>query len=418
MPSKNIPVNGWPQIKELDTVAPILAELDKIETWQKSVKQETKSGAFVEFTNALALDASSVIAEITAVQDLHGYDKPWVGGAGKNKLENNNAQNAEVNGITVTVDSLGVIDLDGTATANTFIYTQGTGWGSGTPPTTLVNGQTYTLGYGHTDAEMGSMRLALYGLRDNDTVFSACADVSAPFTHQFVYDSSITSFFAYIRIMNGTHLDHFKLYPQIEQGTSETAFAPYSNICPITGFSSVTITDVDAESHTATVTVALGQTVYGGSLDLTSGELTITHANVTLDGSEDEVWDVSANRFRCKSLPTNCIDSASTINGISNLYEANTADNIFANRQTANFVGFAISKTELLVVDNVNFATDDLSAFKTFLASNNLQVVYTLATPTTTTLTAEQLEMVKGYNRISANSGNIEVTAYTGNTWN
>ena len=54
MPSKNIPVNGWPQIKELNIAAPILAELDKIETWQKSVKQETKSGAYVEFINALA----------------------------------------------------------------------------------------------------------------------------------------------------------------------------------------------------------------------------------------------------------------------------------------------------------------------------------------------------------------------------
>jgi hypothetical protein len=43
---------------------------------------------------------------------------------------------------------------------------------------------------------------------------------------------------------------------------------------------------------------------------------------------------------------------------------------------------------------------------------------YELATPQTIQLTPEQLEMVKGYNRISANSGNIEVTAYTGNTWN
>lgn len=417
MPSKNIPVNGWPQIKELDTVAPILAELDKIETWQKSVKQETKSGAYVEFINALALDASSVIAEITASQDLHGYDKPWVGGAGKNKLENNNAQNTEINGITVTVDSQGVIDLDGTATANTFIYTQGTAWGSGTPPTTLVNGQTYTLGYGHTDAEMGTMRFALYGLRGNDTVFSACADASAPFTHQFVYDSSITSFFAYIRVMNGTHIDHFKLYPQIEQGTSETTFAPYTNICPISGFSSVTITDVDSESHTATVTVSLGSTVYGGTLDLTSGELTIdrgfdtkavasVYANASNPNCDFAVMQPTTDFFSI---------TASTLNKlISNKARAMQGSETFNNvSQIGVMMSYSSANKQIAISAPKGATLAEMQAL-----FDDVQLCYPLATPTTTTLTAAQLEMVKGYNRISANSGNIEVTAYTGNTWN
>jgi hypothetical protein len=151
----------------------------------------------------------------------------------------------------------------------------------------------------------------------------------------------------FINIFNGVNVDNKVFYPQIEIGTQATAFAPYANICPITGFSTVTITDVDAESHTATVTVALGQTVYGGTLDLTSGELTITHANIASYNGETigEPWISSLDEYTQGGTPT-----------------------------------------------------------------TGSQVVYTLATPTTTTLTAAQLALVKGYNQLSCNSGDMKIT--------
>lgn len=120
-----------------------------------------------------------------------------------------------------------------------------------------------------------------------------------------------------------------------------------TNIRPISGFSSVTITREDAQGHTATVTVSLGSTVYGGSLDLTSGELTITHANIASYNGEviSEPWISSMDEYTQGGTPT-----------------------------------------------------------------TGAQVVYTLATPTTTTLTAEQLALVKGYNQLSCNCGDMEIT--------
>ena len=50
-------------------------------------------------------------------QDLHGYDKPWAGGAGKNKLPYFTAE--EKSDIRLTYDD-GVVVLDGTASANAF----------------------------------------------------------------------------------------------------------------------------------------------------------------------------------------------------------------------------------------------------------------------------------------------------------
>ena len=195
--------------------------------------------------NAQGIDAKELSVEIEPIQDLHGYDKPWAGGAGKNKLPNNNISNQTINDIVVTVDGQGVIDLHGTASALTTLYTQGTGWGSGAPLSTLVNGQTYAWGYGKTDNEMGNVRYSVYGLKNGNVVFSVGGNTTPPLTHSFTYNSDIDSFFCYIRIPEGTQLNHFKLYPQIEQGTSETTFAPYTNICPISGR---TETGVKAES--------------------------------------------------------------------------------------------------------------------------------------------------------------------------
>ena len=359
MPSKNIPVNGWPQIKELNIAAPILAELDKIETWQKSVKQETKSGAYVEFINALALDASSVIAEITASQDLHGYDKPWAGGAGINKLPlvladiksantsgtwSDNVYTLNGGTFTVNTDSDGNvtgITADGTFSANSDFNIAPKGNYNALNGLILYAGVTCSTS---TYTIYCAMRVSPW------TAYAYLQNVSSV-TISNVPNDSDTGFF--IRVFAGS-VSNVAFKPMVATA-GITGFYPYTNICPITGYSSVTITDVDAESHTATVTVALGSTVYGGTFDLTSGELTITHANIASYNGETigEPWISSMDEYTQGGTPT-----------------------------------------------------------------TGAQVVYTLATPTTTTLTAAQLEMVKGYNHISANSGNIAVTAYTGNTWN
>ena len=45
------------------------------------------SGAVASFSDGASAGLAKCIAEINPTQDLHGYDKPWAGGAGKNKLD-------------------------------------------------------------------------------------------------------------------------------------------------------------------------------------------------------------------------------------------------------------------------------------------------------------------------------------------
>jgi hypothetical protein len=82
---------------------------------------------------------SELIVDIEARQDLHGYDKPWVGGAGKNKLPNT-ATSQTVCGVTYTVNS------DGSVTANGTSTDWGDGFVIGTaalePGTYILSGET------------------------------------------------------------------------------------------------------------------------------------------------------------------------------------------------------------------------------------------------------------------------------------
>jgi hypothetical protein len=70
---------------------------------------KTASGSLVSFDDGADLPMPSFICNIDAVQDLHGYDHPWVGGAGKNKLP-------------MTVDGIKAANTNGTWNNNVYTY--------------------------------------------------------------------------------------------------------------------------------------------------------------------------------------------------------------------------------------------------------------------------------------------------------
>ena len=312
------------------------ARMDTIEEWKSTVKAEEKTGAYVEFNNALALNALSVVAEIVASQDLHGYDKPWVGGRGKNKLHTT-ATSATVQGVVYTVNSDGTISTADTATN---LSTLKVGTFTGLTSVSL-NGCPSGGGSSSYGLQLFDETASTWGSSDyGDGVTVTTLD-------------STHTYSVLVVVRNGVDASGLTFKPMIRT-SGDSTWEPWDNICPITGYSSVTITNVDSESHTATVTVALGSTVYGGTLDLTSGELTITHANIASYNGETigEPWISSMDEYTQGGTPT-----------------------------------------------------------------TGAQVVYPLATPTTTTLTAAQLAFVAGYNKIEANTGDITIEAYTGAPW-
>ena len=287
--------------------------------------EKTATGNPITLTDAIAGNAIEVSAEIVASQDLHGYDKPWVGGAGKNKF-------APLNYTTIT--------------SNSITYPELQSGGSLSDNITLPAGD-YVLSLTLKSNPSTDRSLYLYPTGSSADVGYIAHLNQLTVNQRYTISFSLASETSIYARLWGSGGGSFECQLQIESGTTATSYEPYENICPITGFSSVVITDVDAESQTATVTVALGSTVYGGTLDLTSGVLTITHANIASYNGETigEPWISSLDEYTEGETPT-----------------------------------------------------------------TGAQVVYTLATPTTTTLTAAQLALVKGYNQLTCNSGDMEIT--------
>ena len=146
-------------------------------------------------------------------------------------------------------------------------------------------------------------------------------------------------------------------------------------------------------------TISLGDTRYGGTLDVTSGVLTVDKGYVNLTGSED-AWGWSSGTLRPHILL-----SGTKNNGVlqTNMYPYTSSNIVINNTCTMN----AGSGLDIWVADSVN--APDLASWKTFLGTHNLQVVYELASPVTVQLTAQEIATLKGNNVLFCDAGSVSV---------
>ena len=124
-----------------------------------------------------------------------------------------------------------------------------------------------------------------------------------------------------------------------------------TNVRPISGLTSGEVQTTNG-TDTNTATITFGQTVYGGSVDFKTGQVTVTHANIASYNGEsiNEPWLSSLDKYVSGATPT-----------------------------------------------------------------TGAQVVYPLTTPTTLTLTPAELELLKGNNTITANGAEISIEYYPDN---
>ena len=171
-------------------------------------------------------------------------------------------------------------------------------------------------------------------------------------------------------------------------------------------------TDTDYHAYNGTtVTISLGQTVYGGLLDVTTGLLTVDRASVTLNGSEE--WNNKTGLANIFSYSNPSIkDWGGNLTAVSKIM----ADTLPTISQTAMVNGrygicsFSWGHQICVRVENISSAVD----LKTYLASNPLQVVYELATPQTIQLTPTQINAIVGTNNVFTDTnGDTSLEYYT-----
>ena len=147
------------------------------------------------------------------------------------------------------------------------------------------------------------------------------------------------------------------------------------------------------------LTIALGQTVYGGTLDVVSGVLTVDRAMVDL-GDRPNWINYKTGGFR--SLLDNAIAATLSVddpNLITTMYKTYPSSATLTN-------GMASIANGSLYVVNSNFTTD-VDGFKT--AMTGQKAVYKLATPLTITLTPHEVRSLLGSNNVWADTGDTAV---------
>ena len=441
------------------------------------------SGAIASFPDgANNKPLKSLKVAINPVQDLHGYDHPWPAGGGKNKI----------NAPDITLESGGYI-YNGAVNIPAGTYTMSLNWtGSGTPSAT-------------------------FAILDGDGNTLVSGGHNFPYT--FILTSAATSAKFYVAGA-GTYS---KI--QIEQGSTATTYEPYSNICPISGWSAVNVTrcgkncfDVNSITvsnitfntadgevtrsgffyylpqgtytfkcnsetvysyiyvnvlnakgeyvnryslsttssggwRTATITIdegqylaiyassaqatlntefmlqieagssasdyepyngtdytiQLGDTYYGSNLDATSGVLSVDRVKTILRSTSSMLFP---QQGRIWLEPTDIIkpSDVSTVYVMSSHYKTVIQTNVDDN---------TVCKTQgnkiIRIIDSTNATS--LNDYKTYVEAqyNNgtpVEVVYTLATPLTITLTPTQVKSLLGNNNLWSDTGDILECVY------
>ena len=171
---------------------------------------------------------------------------------------------------------------------------------------------------------------------------------------------------------------------QLEYGTQSTSYEPYSK--------------------SNTVTVSLGQTVYGGTLDVTTGVLTVTHAEYIEDGNRE---------FEVSYFPTLVLPSVPA--GTEGRKTSSVISNIFSS------VGWSNESATNIQIRNVDTVLSGLSTneeFKSYFkgmydAGNPATFVYLLAKPEIIQLTLTEVRALSGVNTIYADTGDVTVSGYS-----
>lgn len=397
-------------------------ELTEIGAWGNT---ETVEGDIVTIDASSDTAVKSLVAEIVPIQSGSGTPSPTnvrpISGHTEVDVEHTGKNLAQFrdldstwSGITMRANGSSIA-ISGTPTANV------SPWSGATVATyeTMKNGPypagTYTLSCRGFEMQVVQDRIiaqakyadgssvsgvdnsritpSTVGGSPNDKTFTA----TEPFKMDF-----------WLNIQQGSVCD-FTATIQLEKGSTATEHEPYTG-----------------QSYTT----ALGRTVYGGTLDVVSGLLTVDRVLFTLQG-----------QFTGQSLS----EGTNTVRG----FYSNSlfADEIKPNNTTTNTLycdkfetyapDYIVSNDVMGISENKNQTTNGLwfrinksllsaytwAGITEWFSNNPTQVCYLLKTPQTYQLTPQQVELLLGENHIFADSGNVTVeyghnpTLLTNPTW-
>lgn len=192
---------------------------------------DTASGDIASFPDgADGLPVKDLTVGIEPVQDLHGYSNPWPAGGGKNML-NVTVSSSTVYGVTYTVNTDGTVTVNGTADANNnSVLIIGS--------VTLVSGTQYILSGCPSGGSATTFELMLTAESSGGASKARDTGTGATYTETENHTRAIQ-----IVVRAGQTVSNITFKPMLRlSSVSDATFAPYSNICPISGWMGANVT--------------------------------------------------------------------------------------------------------------------------------------------------------------------------------
>lgn len=236
---------------------------------------DTASGSIVSFQDGadeLPIKAGAIHVE--PMQDLHGYDSPWPAGGGANIYDDSAKTNALIdsNGGIIATDAWYLSDYCAVPVGTTKVTLT---WES-------TNGffQTRLVAFDSNKAVIADSYIA----------FSA----SGTYTHTY----GIPSNASFVRV-NYSHIINGTEYPRnnvrLNVGSTDLGYAPYSNICPISGW-----TGANVEQRNKNLLRKGFSTITNGGITFTAN----ADGTVTADGTSTNANAQAALSNALAGLPS------------------------------------------------------------------------------------------------------------------
>ena len=239
----NIPETFPPSTHNHDDRYYTESEMDGYLQNKADIIHSTASGSIVSITDGAPLPVDSLVVAVEPVQDLHGYSNPWPAGGGKNLWGNGN----------ISVTGYALIEFVKSLDAGTYTISA---------VVSSTDTDTNTCSISFRDSSNAVIGTAGIGRSSGTTRVSVNVTLTGTAVKAYFYAANGSS------ASSGDTATFNDI--QIESGSSATAYAPYENICPISGHTSAVVTRTgvniwDEEWEAGSIDNSTGQNINLGT---------------------------------------------------------------------------------------------------------------------------------------------------------
>ena len=246
------------------------------------------SGTVISFRDGAQYPVKALFCEIVPDQDLHGYSNPWPAGGGTNRFDSETSENYFLN-------------------VNNGQVSPNTSWV--TTDFIPVTATDMTLSW-DSSSNSYQVNLCCYDANKN---FISGSGVGV-FEYRYSRSFSIPSGAVYVRfawsiVISGNPVTRSNI--RINDGTADLGYAPYANICPISGHTELKVFDEGVYDPNADPKLTVSWqdeagVVYVGYLDVLTGTLYSTAAEIDSYNGEpiNEPWTSSMDPYTPGGTPT------------------------------------------------------------------------------------------------------------------